>query len=665
MWYRIIVFISVLSVQGAINYCGKDICNNSKQHTLCKYQLEHPAANCINYKRLINKNDKVAVLHKINARRNKIAAGEIRSLPSAANMMKLVWSEELAVSAQRWADQCTGAPGGTDTCRDLATSPVGQSVATIFGDAPGLTAVALVDVWFTQLLNVNATIVDKYLPSPELSSPYDDFTQLAWAASREVGCGAVRFTQVSGGLKNVTVHRLVCNFAPAGNHRGESVYKDGVPCTQCPGGSQCDDEYLALCPNLKMTVPVNETIDEEIISKKDLMNENTTELATHTVNYTAAPDNDDVLPMFNYFAHTNTLSRQPVTIRTTAKENSCKEAAVDELLEILKKKLTTDPMFKDIFSLIKSLEVAESNFSDEGVVAFVNRLYRKNNTPTVTAKREDNSINSTLLTELVEAVIFRNADKHNNEYAATTSITADLLPISPIRIQAEVAPVKTNEGFTGHYFFPEDITEHGTDETSEYYNENTEPPVTDVILEIENFKKQSATRDFVDEILDLETASDSPISTKHQFILSDIRSNKGTTFKSGQHNIRKFLEDINEKSDKIEPYKYDNSHILDENKGLRLQDNVAQRRRREHARPFIIGSTHERLKFEHTRQYPKRRMSSAVPSYVIQYKELLKQLAADIKTFHFKEKKHCSSRACAGNNIDTTFLIIVISFLFI
>ena len=42
--------------------------------------------------------------------------------------------------------------------------PVGQNIATIHGDAPGLTPLALVDVWYMELLNINSTTLSRYVP---------------------------------------------------------------------------------------------------------------------------------------------------------------------------------------------------------------------------------------------------------------------------------------------------------------------------------------------------------------------------------------------------------------------------------------------------------------------------------------------------------------------
>ena len=46
-----------------------------------------------------------------NELRQRVAAGleTHGNQPGASNMMKLVWNDEIAATAQRWADQCKGA----------------------------------------------------------------------------------------------------------------------------------------------------------------------------------------------------------------------------------------------------------------------------------------------------------------------------------------------------------------------------------------------------------------------------------------------------------------------------------------------------------------------------------------------------------------------------
>lgn len=54
-------------------------------------QFREPASHCNDFEvTLKTPNDKNAILDKINSRRDKVASGEIRSLPSADRMFKLV-----------------------------------------------------------------------------------------------------------------------------------------------------------------------------------------------------------------------------------------------------------------------------------------------------------------------------------------------------------------------------------------------------------------------------------------------------------------------------------------------------------------------------------------------------------------------------------------------
>ena len=67
--------------------------------------------------RQLSEESKAAILDKHNELRRRVAKGEETSglsgpQPAAANMRKMVWSEELETVAQRWADQCTSGHDG-------------------------------------------------------------------------------------------------------------------------------------------------------------------------------------------------------------------------------------------------------------------------------------------------------------------------------------------------------------------------------------------------------------------------------------------------------------------------------------------------------------------------------------------------------------------------
>ena len=50
--------------------------------------------------------DKQRIVAAHNTMRQMVAMGGVKRQPAAVNMREMVWDEEPAVIAQRWADQC-------------------------------------------------------------------------------------------------------------------------------------------------------------------------------------------------------------------------------------------------------------------------------------------------------------------------------------------------------------------------------------------------------------------------------------------------------------------------------------------------------------------------------------------------------------------------------
>ncbi|CAG5041341.1 unnamed protein product [Parnassius apollo] len=89
---------------------------------------------------------------RLNRRRNDAALGLLGNLPTAGDMLTLRWVEELAREAQMFANQCSPPyfPEEKDLCRDLYSTTVGQNVASVVGEAPGLRVESMVDLWYMQ-----------------------------------------------------------------------------------------------------------------------------------------------------------------------------------------------------------------------------------------------------------------------------------------------------------------------------------------------------------------------------------------------------------------------------------------------------------------------------------------------------------------------------------
>ncbi|CAB3236851.1 unnamed protein product [Arctia plantaginis] len=537
------------------DYCSPVFCNNSRQHTLCKYQSEEPASTCLSYERtILNDNDRRQIVDKINNRRNKVAAGEIRSLPPAAGMMKLEWNMELEKSAQRWADQCVkhGDADLQDSCRDLGNVPVGQNIATVQGDSPGLTPLALVDVWYMELLKIDSSVISCFVPSSANGElHYDYFTQLIWEQTTEVGCGGVKFKDRLDDTKYRTIYRLVCNFSPAGNRRNKTVYSCGTPCSGCPDGV-CDHHYTALCEH---TPAANDHVtkqnyDEVISTKSDLI----LDVSTKSISVMTDPifdgitfstpdlnsENDSL--MFTYFPHLPDHKMIRERITSFANEVTRSDALLDDFIELLKKKLSSDSLIKNFLltTLPQSTEISDI-LNDEGVAAFINKVYSKKELPTTLKTTPKDYVNSTLLVDLIEAVIFRSNDK-----MASTEIyqqESQTIPVvKPIKVQAELAEVKQNRDFTGHYFFPEDDDESNKGPSESYYD-NTDLAQADVEMEIDYLKMSSITRDFLDDIFESDTSTESTTT------FNTHSPDKIPLYKNGYRFMKKFLKSIENKAD--------------------------------------------------------------------------------------------------------------------
>ncbi|XP_059056844.1 uncharacterized protein LOC131850577, partial [Achroia grisella] len=602
-----VLFPTVLILLLLLNVSSLTFSQNvrtNKQHSLCQIQAQILADHCTGYEKTTNTDeDKKAILNKINSRRNKVASGNISSFPSSENMMKLEWSDALETSAQRWADQCVlqNSSDILDPCRDLENVLVGQNIATVHGDAPGLWPVSLVDVWYMELLHTNASIISRYIPSSETGlSHYDYFTQLVWAESSHVGCGSVKYKQIindKNKIMNKTINRLVCNFSPSGNLLYKTVYNVGPACSRCLYDSVCDTKYEALCstPNQKETENVSKNMTD-IAQKFNKANTHRQNLSDYTkINRTTTDLTED----YDYFTPYNYFSRFLETPKLTTTLNvdnssSCKVlVAVDNLLELIKKKLGKDPIFKELI-LSGSTQVSDipNTYTDMSVAALVNQLYSTKEVATTVKPTESDNINSTLLIDLVEAVIFRNGDK-----ISTTEGRLEIIQpeshMSPVKIRAELPEVKLNNDFSGHYFFPEDESEEISSETTQIYDDISELPISDIALEIEDLKRQKSTKDFLEDIIEFESAPENFV----------IRNKRQIYFENGKNNRK-----IHHNKNDVPLRKLRNTKELD-----------------------LINN----------RDY-----------FVIRYNILLEKIAQDLKILKLNERFHCSGSVCLKKSFE-------------
>jgi len=151
-----------------------------------------------------------------------------RSKEAAANMLELVWNDDLAARAQAWVDTCTWEHGMLTDCNG---KPIGQNmyIASDSSGFPAMNAQDIASSWYSEKTNWNmgaGTCTD--------GKVCGHYTQEVWARSRLVGCGFAQCPKVVVGDDTWTNVLLCgCNYSEPGNMEGSPVYLTGAPCSNC------------------------------------------------------------------------------------------------------------------------------------------------------------------------------------------------------------------------------------------------------------------------------------------------------------------------------------------------------------------------------------------------------------------------------------------------
>lgn len=119
------------------------------------------------------------------------------------------WSNELASSAQRWADELVR----RGCAFEHSQGSYGENLAA--GTAGHLDAEAVAQMWYRE-------VADYDFDRGAFSMETGHFTQLVWVGSTELGCGQ----STCNGLDV-----WVCQYGPPGNVQGQ--YRQNVLPTSC------------------------------------------------------------------------------------------------------------------------------------------------------------------------------------------------------------------------------------------------------------------------------------------------------------------------------------------------------------------------------------------------------------------------------------------------
>ncbi|KAJ1523143.1 hypothetical protein ONE63_001036 [Megalurothrips usitatus] len=229
---------------------AKDYCSLCKNHPMCMFKTNSPGKACRHYQGpAITKADKDLIVRLHNEYRNKVALGQEKrgknghAQPSAADMRKMVWDDETAAIAQRWANQCNY---DHDKCH--STQLMVYPVDKIFSSAAnqkGPNWPDVVKAWYEEVDLRDGNLNKQLFKWDSTFEDIGHYIQMVWAKSYAVGCGYSMYSTDGGSKANV--HLVVCNYKPLGNNEGQYVYTVGKPASKCPAGTKQDSKYKGLC----------------------------------------------------------------------------------------------------------------------------------------------------------------------------------------------------------------------------------------------------------------------------------------------------------------------------------------------------------------------------------------------------------------------------------
>lgn len=241
-----LVLMSVATVTGQSGNCPAKYLRFSQRHTYCAQ------TGCNILSSGVTDDQKREIVDVHNFYRNKLAKGEERNaggMPTAAKMLEMVWDQELADIAQKLTETCNyGHDCGP--CKMTPSFSVGQNI----GLYPGrpLNWTQFLTNLYDEVPRFHKSKISPFVPGPHGQSvQYGHFTQMAWDTTWTVGCGMSQF--MYRGFRTIY---YACNYGPAGNIPGGTMYETGDTASKCPAntcsGSTCSQKgvtanYDGLC----------------------------------------------------------------------------------------------------------------------------------------------------------------------------------------------------------------------------------------------------------------------------------------------------------------------------------------------------------------------------------------------------------------------------------
>ncbi|KAJ8709800.1 hypothetical protein PYW08_009804 [Mythimna loreyi] len=291
----------VTAISDEQQYCAvryRRLCQGKGRHVACQFPDEGPGPTCERYTPIKFTNElKHFITHYLNRRRQRIAAGNERvrggvHLPKPQVMMLVEWDRELALLAQRLADQCYFVH---DDCRATVRYPyAGQTVGEVrwrrSSDSDELSAQRAIrrvlDAWWGERRRVQAKQLTAPFRLTTKGTVWGHFSQLAVWNLQAVGCGAVRHGAHYSRLL------LVCDFSHT-NMLGQRTLVPGSigPCPMHTARRSRTAYPLLCAPVRRFVLPESEEMGIEENENEEYEEEDT---QTHTHTDTATTQVEEV-----------------------------------------------------------------------------------------------------------------------------------------------------------------------------------------------------------------------------------------------------------------------------------------------------------------------------------------------------------------------------------
>ncbi|KAJ8733234.1 hypothetical protein PYW08_001532 [Mythimna loreyi] len=181
-----------------------------------------------------------------NARRYRIARGEVAGQPAASDMNMMVWDEELSAKASRWVKKNLHKHNPDKSVRSKRFT-VGENMYRYSTTNPKyvLQPDSALESWFNE--HVNYTFGPIQMSDFQKDYQIGHYTQMVWSKSVYIGC-AISQTFKNGWNKFF----VVCNYGPAGNFLGQKPYSESSGRSNkliCDAelNDKCDSPYGSKC----------------------------------------------------------------------------------------------------------------------------------------------------------------------------------------------------------------------------------------------------------------------------------------------------------------------------------------------------------------------------------------------------------------------------------